>query len=272
MKPPDRFRWAVAMLVAMGLIVGLLGEPGAAAPRPRPKPAPKIGPKPGPKPGLKPGPKPGAKPPVVKPLVKRPVVVAPRVVPRRAARVVVPAVLGPRLVVRSAGGVVVHETAPAVVISSADELAVVPPPEAAPQAAYKVAEVADDYLVTLLIDGRETPVRLLGVEPPLVAETENDPGRLPDSARDFARNLLVDEFVSLEHDASLAERDADGNLVGYLYRAPDGLLVNLELVRQGYGLAATDYAFAHAEAFAAYQEKAQADGKGIWRLVAGGSP
>ena len=58
---------------------------------------------------------------------------------------------------------------------------------------------------------------------------------------------------------------ADGIRVAYVHRAPDGLLVNLEIIRQGYGLAAEGYTFDHQQAFAAYQTRAQQTGKGIWR-------
>jgi endonuclease YncB( thermonuclease family) len=55
--------------------------------------------------------------------------------------------------------------------------------------------------------------------------------------------------------------------VAYVHPAPDGLLVNLEIIRQGYGLAAEGYAFEHQETFAVYQARAQQTGKGIWHRL-----
>ena len=81
---------------------------------------------------------------------------------------------------------------------------------------------------------------------------------------EFVRNPLLGELVYLEYDPQLAASDAEGIRVAYLHRAPDGLLVNLEIIRQGYGLAAEGYAFQHQDAFAAYQTRAQQIGKGIW--------
>jgi len=52
--------------------------------------------------------------------------------------------------------------------------------------------------------------------------------------------------------------------VAYLYRSPDGLFANLEVIRQGFGVVATDYAFQHARTFQVYQGKAKADSKGTW--------
>ena len=49
----------------------------------------------------------------------------------------------------------------------------------------------------------------------------------------FTRNLLLGELVYLRFDGDRTEKY--GRLLAYLYRAPDGLFVNLEVVRQGYG-------------------------------------
>ncbi|OHB69349.1 MAG: hypothetical protein A2V70_20995 [Planctomycetes bacterium RBG_13_63_9] len=142
--------------------------------------------------------------------------------------------------------------------------------EQVPAEAYEVVRVADDYTVTILVDGQQTAVRLLGVEPPLVAASQGGHGVLPEVARHFVRNLLVGESVYLDSDPAVAQRDAEGTLVAYLHRAPDGLLINEELVRQGYAQAATDYPFQYQPQFAAYQRKAQADAKGIWTARSAG--
>jgi len=127
--------------------------------------------------------------------------------------------------------------------------------------AYKVASTAAGLAVVVNIDGVETPIRLVGVTPAgRTAGTSND----AEQSQWFIRNLLSGEFVHLKADSTLAETDEDGKKVGYLYRVPDGLLVNLELVRQGYALAARGYSFEHQELFRFYEGKAVADGKGIW--------
>ena len=259
------FRWGVGVVTAVGLVIAATDLSAAPKPKPRPKPAAKPGPKPGPKAGPKKRPRPpGKKSPAKLPPKAKGVVIG-----RRVLRPVVPARYRPGVLVRS-GGTIVLQQAPSVVVTGADQLAVVPTAESVAAEAYRAVDVADDYTVTLLIGGQPTPVRLLGVEAPLVAVSETQPGQLPEAARQFARNLLLDEFVYLQHDPGLAEQDADGNLVAYLYRAPDKLLVNLELIRQGYGLSAEGYSFQHREAFESYQQKARADRKGIWGSVSTG--
>ena len=60
------------------------------------------------------------------------------------------------------------------------------------------------------------------------------------------------------------ERDRHGRLLAYLYRAPDGLFVNLEIVRQGYGRTETRFPFQHMELFQHYERQAQEAEKGLW--------
>ena len=88
----------------------------------------------------------------------------------------------------------------------------------------------------------------------------------------FLGNLLGGEYVHLKYDPSLAEKDEEGTVLAYLYRAPDGLFVNLEAIRQGFALAPRDYEFKHSKTFNYYEEKAQADLKGFWGRMQAGRP
>ncbi len=140
---------------------------------------------------------------------------------------------------------------------------------ATPPKTYKVVSVGKDMTVTLDIDGKETPVRMLGVGVPAAPEGRTGPP--PMSVR-FLRNLLDGEFVSLAYDPDLGDKDEAGNLAAYLYRAPEGLLVNLEVIRQGFGVTAADYEFGYQKTFKIYEARAQADDRGIWGLVKRGGP
>jgi endonuclease YncB( thermonuclease family) len=184
----------------------------------------------------------------------------PVVVPRYRPR---PLVVAGAAVVVAGGARVIGEVTTTLPVAPA-ETVVVPSREFTPAEAYQVLSVRDDYVLSLLIDGQATPVRLLGVEPPLVAPSEGQPGVLPDEALQFVRSLLLGEYVYLDDDAQVASSDADGIRVAYLYRAPDGLSVNLEIIRQGYALTAEQYSYDHRDTFTAYQSRVQALGKGIW--------
>lgn len=84
--------------------------------------------------------------------------------------------------------------------------------------------------------------------------------------------MLIGEFVYLEYDDNIPEQDEDGQTVAYVYRAPEGLLINLEVIRQGFGLTPTEYQFEEQQTFRTYEEKAQTDGKGIWGVLKEGPP
>jgi len=134
--------------------------------------------------------------------------------------------------------------------------------EAESPEAYPVTDVGDGLTVTVKVGGEETPVRLLGV-----AEAGVASGNPSMTAEAFLRNLVAGEFVRLVADENLEEADEKGRRVAYLYRVPDGLMVNLELVRQGYAVTAREYAFEHLDAFLIYQRRARADHRGLWALV-----
>jgi len=265
MKCPSICRQSLPVLMALGLVLATAAAAWSAparrgagrAPGPAPNAA-RVTP-PGPNPHVNPHLK--AVPPYhpdatvrVGPRVGYPVVVPPYV-PRPLVRAGVAAAV--------IGGPPVVAEANATVAAVPAELIAVPTQEFSQAQAYQVVSVADDYSLTLLVDGQPTRVRLLGVAPPLVAEA-GQPGVLPPEALAFVRGLLLGEQVYVADDSQVATNDADGIRVAYVHRAPDGLLVNLELIRQGYGLAAEGYAFDHQQAFVAYQTRAQQTGKGIW--------
>jgi len=190
-------------------------------------------------------------------------VVRRRVVLRRRHPLVVRRV-GGKMVIEQAGKVVRTLPAP-VVVKTVGALKPVPTVEVAEAPAYQVARVTDEQTAVLVIDGKETTVRLLGVDPALPAGAGADER---ERTRRFVHNLLAGEWVYLDYDANLEGKDEDGNPVAYLHRAPDGLMVNLELIRQGYALAAEGYDYEHQELFSFYEGKARADHKGMWSSAA----
>ena len=76
---------------------------------------------------------------------------------------------------------------------------------------------------------------------------------------EFLKRLLLGEHVYLRFDSSGSKRQA------YLFRAPDGLFVNLEMLRQGYGIVWEDPTFDFLELFRQYESIAKAAEKGIWK-------
>lgn len=106
---------------------------------------------------------------------------------------------------------------------------------------------------------RET-VRLIGVDAPELGRESRaaDPGG-PESAA-AARALLEGRAVLLAFDREL--RDRYDRVLAYLY-SPDGVCLNLELVRSGAARALLKYPFAFSSAFAAAEREARSAGRGL---------
>jgi micrococcal nuclease len=148
---------------------------------------------------------------------------------------------------------------------AAQDLPRPPRKDFARQSAHKVARVEEGTVVVLEIDGRDVPLRLLGVT---VQPTESWPtveAASLQSSQGFLDNLLRDESVYVEYPRDGPKQDDDGRKLAFLYRAPDGLWVNLELVRQGYGRVELADGIEHAELLKRYEESARSAGRGYWK-------
>lgn len=146
----------------------------------------------------------------------------------------------------------------------------------------EVESAVDAQTIAVMLGGKTVNIALLGVDPP---EDEEWAER----AALFLAQLLVGERVYIEPagkaeppDPAAADgesdkpkkadagkpRDATGPIAdgdsAYLYRVPDGLCVNAELIRQGYARVSARPKFDQLEAFRAFEKRARDAGKGIW--------
>lgn len=108
----------------------------------------------------------------------------------------------------------------------------------------------------------ETTVRLIGVYVPRNSAAT-------DAARVCLIRMLDGESVYLRTDPDWPASE-DGRIWAYVYRAPDGLFINLELIRQGYARCAAAQPFEHQKLLRAYERLAQQRQKGIWATPAAG--
>ena len=129
-----------------------------------------------------------------------------------------------------------------------------------------ILQIIDGDTVKITYEGKETSVRLIGVDTPETVHPSKPVEPYGKEATTFLKNLLKDESVYLRFDTE--KTDKYDRLLAYLYRAPDELFVNLEIVRQGYGRAYTDYPFKFMELFQHYGTRAQAAGKGLYSVEA----
>ncbi len=112
--------------------------------------------------------------------------------------------------------------------------------------------------------GTMTTVRLIGIDTPETKHPSKPVQYYGKEASAFTTNLLKGEKVYLVADPTQGETDKYGRRLAYVYRAPDGLFVNAEIIRQGYGHAYTKYPNQHMAAFRQLEKFARNAKKGLW--------
>jgi len=132
----------------------------------------------------------------------------------------------------------------------------IPKPDSERAPAYPVVRVIDVRRVSVRIDGQERAVTLCGVTTP-ASEAACD------QLLRFLENLLHGEDVFLIHDSATGADPPDSR-PAHLFRAPDGLFVNLEIVRQGYAKVRSEPACKHLPLLRHYERRAQQVQKGVW--------
>ena len=128
--------------------------------------------------------------------------------------------------------------------------------------AYPVQRVIDGDTIKIEYKGKLVSVRFIGVDTPETVHPTKPVQRFGPESSAFTTSLLDGKRVYLRFGEEL--EDKYGRLLAYVYRAPDGMFVNLEIVRQGYGHAYVKYPFEHMDLFRHYEARARQSGKGLW--------
>jgi len=129
----------------------------------------------------------------------------------------------------------------------------------------KVEKVVDgDTLAVRLAGGRRERVRLLGIDTPESVKPNTPVQCFAKEASARLRALLpAGTGVRLVRDVE--ERDHYSRLLSYVYRQPDGLFVNLDLVRGGYAQLLTyPPNVAHTEELRRAAGDARQSSRGLW--------
>jgi micrococcal nuclease len=136
--------------------------------------------------------------------------------------------------------------------------------------AYEILRVIDGDTVDIKYEGEKTRIRMIGIDTPEVESRYTTLEPYGKEASNFTTNLLLGESVYLRFDGDRTGQH--DRMRAYLYRAPDELFVNLEIVRQGYGKADKPPAFTHKhqELFLSYERKASEAKKGMHGIKATG--
>jgi micrococcal nuclease len=129
-----------------------------------------------------------------------------------------------------------------------------------------VIRVVDGDTIVVQVKGHPETVRLIGVDTPEIVDPRKPVQYFGKEASEFTTSLISGKLVRLEIQTAPTSRDRYGRLLAHVYRQSDGLLVNKEIIRQGYGHAYTKYPFDHArmEDFRAAEREAREHKRGLW--------
>lgn len=123
--------------------------------------------------------------------------------------------------------------------------------------AYQVVGIIGSDTVVIDANGQRMKFKLLGTTP-----AEKYSGQ----SATFTRNLLRGETVCIVKDPNQNEPNNAGAIFAYVYRLPDMLFVNAEIIRQGYAKADKTANFKYAAEFGQLEKFARERGKGIWDI------
>ena len=141
-----------------------------------------------------------------------------------------------------------------------------PPPKVAGTVSpgyYRVIKVEDGDTITIDMDGTQERVRFIGVDTPETQDPRKPVQCFGLAASNFTKELIGDQNVRLESDPLSDNRDRYNRLLRFVY-LPDGRLVQVEIIKQGYGFAYTSFPFSKSEEFLAYQRDAINHNLGLW--------
>jgi micrococcal nuclease len=157
-------------------------------------------------------------------------------------------------------------------IAGCGSRAAVAPADTAPggvQANATVVALTDGDTISVRIGSHREKVRFIGIDTP-ETKKPNTPIQCfgPEASAYTASLVPVGTKVHLERDAEA--RDVYGRLLAYVYRAADGLFVNLDVIRHGYARQLTIAPnTAHEADFTAAVQAAQRSRIGLWAACTG---
>jgi len=142
---------------------------------------------------------------------------------------------------------------------------------------------AETYLCTRVVDGdtivveKIGKIRLIGVDTPETKHPRKPVEYFGKEASNFTKRMVEGKRVRIEYDWQ--RKDKYNRVLAYVYvmandvkdmpefknRASIELMVNAELIKQGYGHAYTKFPFKYLEQFRKYEKEARENKRGLWK-------
>jgi len=136
-------------------------------------------------------------------------------------------------------------------------------PEKALEKNYKVLNVIDGDTVKIDLNGGET-IRLIGIDTPETVHPTKPVQCFGKEASQKAKDILLDQYVTLELDPSQGQTDKYGRTLGYLFLS-NGENVNKMLIEEGYAYEYTySRPYKYQSEFKLAEQEAKENKKGLW--------
>jgi micrococcal nuclease len=132
-----------------------------------------------------------------------------------------------------------------------------------------VVALTDGDTISVRVGGTREKVRFIGIDTPETKKPDTPVQCFGPEASAYTASLVpVGTRVRLERDAEA--RDKYGRLLAYVYRADDGLFVNVDIIRHGYARQLSIAPnTAHEPDFTTAVRAAQRDHIGLWAVCTG---
>jgi micrococcal nuclease len=122
----------------------------------------------------------------------------------------------------------------------------------------------DGDTIDVTISGHAERVRLIGIDTPETKKPDTPIQCYGEEASAYTSSLLA-KGTPLRLERDVVARDDYGRLLAYVYRAGDGLFVNLDVIAKGYARVLTIKPnTAHMPDFVAAATAAEINGLGLW--------
>lgn len=128
---------------------------------------------------------------------------------------------------------------------------------------FEVVHVVDGDTIVVDKNGQLETVRLIGIDTPEVDSPFTETECFGPEASAFTRNMLLNEFVSLEADTTQDDRDIYDRLLRYVHLGNTN--VNQLLIQEGYAFEFTfRTAYSYQQEFKQAQDTARLAAAGLW--------
>ncbi|MEK7132705.1 MAG: thermonuclease family protein [Patescibacteria group bacterium] len=129
---------------------------------------------------------------------------------------------------------------------------------------YPVTKVVDGDTMAVDINGKNTIIRLIGLDTPETVDPRKPVQCFGKEASNKARELLDGKRVRIEMDPSQGERDKYGRLLAYIY-LEDGSLFNQMMIERGFGHEYTyNLPYRYQKEFKEEEKTARENKLGLW--------